>query len=112
LVAAYVVAAPPAMAGKIVHDWKMVPERPDVLVDMASIRPSIFVHMKRPGPPPPDTAVTVRFKGLLLDNYDVDCEPGVTFEGGDGEYRIENRLVGYTPDGKIRAMVCPIRHAD
>jgi hypothetical protein len=101
-------AAFPAMTS-VAHDWKMVPGRSDVLVDMASIRP-LGIHDNKNGPPFWDTAVTLKFKGQLIVDYWVDCEPGVTLDTGDGEYRIENRVIGRTPDAKIRKLVCPVRH--
>jgi hypothetical protein len=100
----------PAQAGSVAHNWKAVPGRSDFLVDIASIRPSGIPNSPNGGPPPPDTQVTVEFKGYLHDFFLVDCEAGVTLDPKDGEYRDNGRLIGFIPDAKIRAMVCPIRH--
>ena len=98
LLAIYMLAALPASAEDAAHDWKAVPGRPDVLVDMASIGPSHIAGSSRDGGPP-DTDITVMIKGDVFYHFWIDCKS--RWHPADGSI----------PVAKLRAMVCPTRHS-
>lgn len=96
------------------HNWLAVPGHPNVLVDLASIRPEPRMIERGNGnprgvPSPYDTYVELRLNGepafTFLACYPPPC---VSVSSDDGPYLNNNRLVGYVPEKAIMKLVCKL----